>query len=250
MKKVLNRAVATRTIQRNAKVYAELRDWPWWQLYSKVRPMLTATRNDEELRRKEAELALIRERAERDRQEKEALESLKMRLEAEKRRVIDDLEAERALGVDKDSLLERSKKREFELEKEVEALQADLDTIDSQLDQVMAKNRELAEKNKELQQALEEGAQHLLRLEGKQDEWMQREEERLEELRRTETEINTLANARETLQKGSDDAMGALKERDEDIARMKERMESIVSELEARLVLETRKQFVLICPLA
>jgi myosin protein heavy chain len=37
MKKVLNRAVAIRTIQRNAKVYGDLREWPWWQLYTKVR---------------------------------------------------------------------------------------------------------------------------------------------------------------------------------------------------------------------
>ena len=36
MKKVLNRAIAVRTIQRNARVYGELRDWPWWQLYTKV----------------------------------------------------------------------------------------------------------------------------------------------------------------------------------------------------------------------
>ena len=37
-----------------------------------------------------------------------------MRLEAEKRKVEDDLEAERVLGVDKDALLERSKKHELE----------------------------------------------------------------------------------------------------------------------------------------
>lgn len=36
MKKILNRAVAIRTIQRNARVYGHLRDWPWWQLYTKV----------------------------------------------------------------------------------------------------------------------------------------------------------------------------------------------------------------------
>ena len=36
MKKILNRAVAIRTIQRNARVYGELREWPWWQLYTKV----------------------------------------------------------------------------------------------------------------------------------------------------------------------------------------------------------------------
>ena len=36
MKKILNRAVAIRTIQKNARIYAELREWPWWQLYTKV----------------------------------------------------------------------------------------------------------------------------------------------------------------------------------------------------------------------
>lgn len=38
MKKILNRAVAIRTIQRNARLYGELKEWPWWQLYTKVQP--------------------------------------------------------------------------------------------------------------------------------------------------------------------------------------------------------------------
>lgn len=42
MKKILNRAVAIRTIQRNARVYGELRDWPWWQLYTKVSPIFSS----------------------------------------------------------------------------------------------------------------------------------------------------------------------------------------------------------------
>jgi len=36
MKKILNRAVAVRTIQRNARLYNDLKEWPWWQLYTKV----------------------------------------------------------------------------------------------------------------------------------------------------------------------------------------------------------------------
>jgi len=61
MRKILHRAVAVRVIQRNTRVYGDLREWPWWQLYTKVRPLLAATRNDEELRKKEVELALVRE---------------------------------------------------------------------------------------------------------------------------------------------------------------------------------------------
>lgn len=36
IKKVLNRAIAIQTIQRNARIYGDLREWPWWQLYTKV----------------------------------------------------------------------------------------------------------------------------------------------------------------------------------------------------------------------
>ena len=38
IRKLLNRAQAIRTIQRNARIYIQLRDWPWWSLYIKVRP--------------------------------------------------------------------------------------------------------------------------------------------------------------------------------------------------------------------
>ena len=71
----MNRAMATRTIQRNALIYAQLRDWPWWRLYTKIRPLLAATRSDDALAKKEAELLLARERAERDQREREAMET-------------------------------------------------------------------------------------------------------------------------------------------------------------------------------
>jgi myosin protein heavy chain len=44
IKKVLNRAIAIRTIQRNARQYNTLREWPWWQLYTKVRHMCCCVR--------------------------------------------------------------------------------------------------------------------------------------------------------------------------------------------------------------
>ena len=156
--KVLNCAMVICTIQRNARVYGELRDWPWWQPYTKVRSLLTATRNDEELRRKELELAAIKERAQR---EKEVLESLKMISEAEKWKVEESLEAERVLSIDKDSLLDRSRKRE--LEDDVAALQADLDTLGSQLDRAMANHKATEEKYETLRVAFEEATEHLVR---------------------------------------------------------------------------------------
>ncbi|KAI0828577.1 nonmuscle myosin heavy chain b [Trametes gibbosa] len=240
MKKILNRAVAIRTIQRNARIYGELRDWPWWNLYTKVRPLLAATRNDDELRKKEAELLLAKERAERDQKEREALESLKMRLESEKRKVEDDLEAERALAVDKDSLLERSKKHELELEEEVTALQADLDTLDSQLDRALKLQRESEEKHKTLQQAFDQAAEHLVRLESEQQDWQARESDLSRQLDEALEDLDILAAEKEMLEKQTEELNNVVAQRDEDVARTKERMETTMSDLDTKLVAEQR----------
>ncbi|EJD07825.1 nonmuscle myosin heavy chain b [Fomitiporia mediterranea MF3/22] len=240
MKKILNRAIAVRTIQRNARIYGELREWPWWQLYTKVRPLLAATRNDEELRRKEAELALFKERAERDLREKEALEGLKMRLEADKRKVEDDLEAERSVGLEKDVQLKRSADRISELEEDVSALQTDLDTLDSQLDRVMANHKATEEKYEALREAFDEAANHLVRFEQDQKEWKIREEELSQSLAIAEEKLEVLQAERDELRRASDDAKRQLTEREEDILRAKERLEATVTELEAKLASEIR----------
>ncbi|VDL58664.1 unnamed protein product, partial [Hymenolepis diminuta] len=47
---------AIRIIQRNCVAYLKLRNWPWWRLFTKVRPLLSVTRQEEILAAKEAEL--------------------------------------------------------------------------------------------------------------------------------------------------------------------------------------------------
>ena len=204
--------------------------------------MLAATRNDDELRKKEAELLLAKERAERDQREREALESLKMRLEAEKRKVEDDLEAERAVGVDKDALLERSKKHELELEEEIVALQSDLDTLDSQLDRALKLQKESEEKHKTLQQAFDQAAEHLVRLESEQLEWHDRETKLAKELDEALEDLDILAAEKEMLEKQAEELKNLVVQREEDISRTKERMESTMSDLDSKLVVEQRSK--------
>jgi myosin heavy chain 9/10/11/14 len=73
-----------------------------------VRPLLAATRNDEELRRKSLELAMANERAERDARERETLATLKMELEADKRRIEEALAAEQLQSADREAILQRT----------------------------------------------------------------------------------------------------------------------------------------------
>lgn len=202
--------------------------------------MLAATRNDDELRRKETELALAKERAERDKQERESLQKLKMELEAEKRKIEEQLEAERNLGMEKDRLLERSKKQESDLADDVIALQLDLETVDGQLDRAMKLQKDTEEKLRVVQQKYEEASTRLQILESSDASWKTREEELLASVQRTEQELSAMAIAHNQLEKNRDDLQQKLNEKGEDISRVRERMEANISELEGKLAQETK----------
>jgi myosin heavy chain 9/10/11/14 len=185
---------------------------------------------------------LVKERAERDKQEKEALENLKMSLEIEKRKVEEDLKAERALALDKDALLERSKNRESELEDEMVALQADLDSLDSQLDRALRIQKASEEKYDSLREAFDEAAGHLVRLEGEQREWILKETELIERLGETNKEIEDARRDRDELQRLNGELKTLASQLEEDFLRTKERVDITTTELEVKLGVELRNR--------
>ncbi|XP_018646976.1 myosin heavy chain, putative [Schistosoma mansoni] len=73
-KKLQDQRVALTLMQRNIRKYLVLRNWPWWRLYTKVKPMLNIARQEEEMKKAAEELAKLKE-------EYEKLEKLKKELE-------------------------------------------------------------------------------------------------------------------------------------------------------------------------
>lgn len=55
---------AIRIIQRNCSAYLKLRNWQWWRLYTKVKPLLQVTKQDEKLIQKEDELKQLKNKLE------------------------------------------------------------------------------------------------------------------------------------------------------------------------------------------
>jgi myosin heavy chain 9/10/11/14 len=187
-------------------------------------------------------LQLAEERAERERQAKEALETLKMTLEADKRRVEDELQAERNLGVDKDALLERSKRREAELEEEISAMQTDLEVLDSQLEKALERSKASEEKRESMREAFEQAAEHLVRLEMEQKEWEARENELLDQIAEADKEIELLRSGSSELQKVGEELKNLALQREEDVARTKERADVMLQEMEGKLRSETQSR--------
>lgn len=104
------KSISARIIQDNIRAYLEFKNWPWWKLFSKVRPMLTGKKLDKELKEKESEIKNLTSqlqaektaRAELEKQLKDAekkIAELTEALKAEKQKVAalqdenDDLKA-------------------------------------------------------------------------------------------------------------------------------------------------------------
>ncbi|KAJ3614822.1 hypothetical protein NHX12_018392, partial [Muraenolepis orangiensis] len=52
---------AMKVIQRNCAAYLKLRNWQWWRLFTKVKPLLQVTRQEEEMGMKDEELKSAKE---------------------------------------------------------------------------------------------------------------------------------------------------------------------------------------------
>lgn len=184
-------------------------------------------------------MALARVQAERDQQEKDALEKLRSQLEQDKSRVQEELDAERAIGLDKDTLLERCKKRESDLEEDVIALQLDLDTLDSQLDRAMQAQKSTESKYEVLKEAFEQAAEHLALLEADQKQWKLREAELQDEIQQLISNSDATEKHKEELDRQSAELRLLIAQKEEDLRRLKERSDKNVADLEIKLSSES-----------
>uniref|UniRef100_A0A8C3NTV1 Myosin-9 n=1 Tax=Geospiza parvula TaxID=87175 RepID=A0A8C3NTV1_GEOPR len=53
---------AMKVLQRNCAAYLKLRNWQWWRLFTKVKPLLQVSRQEEEMMAKEEELIKVKEK--------------------------------------------------------------------------------------------------------------------------------------------------------------------------------------------
>ncbi|NXF71201.1 MY18B protein, partial [Sclerurus mexicanus] len=74
--------LAIHCIQKNLVVFQAVRHWPWWQLLSHVRPLLSVNLAEEQLHAKEEELAVLRRKLEKSEQACSELRQTAERLES------------------------------------------------------------------------------------------------------------------------------------------------------------------------
>lgn len=161
-----HRAEATRIIQRNFQVYLQMQQNPWWRLFVRMRPLLGATRQSNEVKKREEEIQKLHEQMVLEEQGRAKVEEERRRAEAETQRVQQTLESERALALDKEEIFRRLQDREAELTEKLQGALEDQDGLEKEVDELMAARREAEELADERRAQLEQAGLIIAKLEG------------------------------------------------------------------------------------
>ena len=125
VRKRLRQRAAKQVLQESAREYKKLESNAWWRLYMRLLPLLAASHDDDEIKRHEMEMAVARERALRDEQEKARLVELESRLTKRCDMLQEQLDDERTNHASTHDILNATKQRLAEAEAELNDIQAE-----------------------------------------------------------------------------------------------------------------------------
>ena len=138
VRKKLYRAEAARIIQQSFRTYIDLQANPWWNLFTRMKPLLGETRPAVEVKKRDEVIHRLEQRMQQDIMARQRLDEERRRAEHETQRVQHILESERVLALDKEEIFKRLQGREAELSEKLADALEDQEKLESQLDSLMA----------------------------------------------------------------------------------------------------------------
>uniref|UniRef100_H3D8H9 Myosin, heavy chain 10, non-muscle n=1 Tax=Tetraodon nigroviridis TaxID=99883 RepID=H3D8H9_TETNG len=135
---------ALKVLQRNCAAYLKLRHWQWWRLFTKVKPLLQVTRQEEEMQAKDEELMKVKEKKLKVENELVEMERKHQQLLEEKNILAEQLHAETELFAEAEEMRVRLLTRKQELE-EI------LHDLESRVEEEEERNQSLQNERKKMQ---------------------------------------------------------------------------------------------------
>ncbi|OUC47204.1 myosin head [Trichinella nativa] len=163
---------AIRVIQRNGLAYLKLRHWKWWRLFTKVKPLLQVTNQEERLQHKEEELQRLKDHMQRQDVDIRELEKKLQQLIEEKAVLVEQLQAETEACVEADDARLRILQKKNELEEHVNELTARLEEEEEKIQNAFTEKKRFMMNISDLENQLEceEASRQKLELEKTQIE--------------------------------------------------------------------------------
>ncbi|XP_014245705.1 myosin heavy chain, muscle isoform X16 [Cimex lectularius] len=155
-KKLQEQRLALQVVQRNLRKYLQLRTWPWWKMWTKVKPLLNVANVEEEMRKLEELVAQTQAALEKEEKARKEVEALNAKLIQEKTDLLKNLEGEKGtLG----SIQERAAKlqaQKADLESQLADTQERLQTEEDARNQVFQQKKKLEQENAALKKDIED----------------------------------------------------------------------------------------------
>uniref|UniRef100_A0A673BQV7 Myosin, heavy chain 14, non-muscle n=1 Tax=Sphaeramia orbicularis TaxID=375764 RepID=A0A673BQV7_9TELE len=215
---------ALRVMQRNCAAYLKLRNWQWWRLFTKVKPLLQVTRQDEEIQIREAELQKARDKL--------------SRLLEEKAVLADQLQAEAELFAEAEEMRARLASRKQELE-EV------LGELESRLEEEEERGVQLTNEKKKMQQNIQDLEEQLEEEESARQRLLLEKVTLETKVKSLETDLMNAVEQRDRLSKEKKlleehlnevtDQLTEEEEKTKSLNKLKNKQEAVIADLEERL---------------
>uniref|UniRef100_A0A8C4HLT5 Myosin heavy chain 11 n=1 Tax=Dicentrarchus labrax TaxID=13489 RepID=A0A8C4HLT5_DICLA len=236
---------AMKVIQRNCAAYLKLRNWQWWRLFTKVKPLLQVTRQEEEMSLKDEELAKAKEVSIKFESELKEI-SLKHTAVLEERNALQEqLQAETELYAEAEEMRVRLASKKQELEEILHEMEARLDEEEERAQALLVDKKKMQQQMQELEEHLEEeeDARQKLHLEKVTCEGKIKKLE--DDILVMEDHNNKLLKERKLMEERIADFSSNLAEEEEkskNLTKLKNKHESMISELEVRLKKEEKSR--------
>ncbi|XP_012642489.2 myosin-9 [Microcebus murinus] len=236
---------AMKVLQRNCAAYLKLRNWQWWRLFTKVKPLLQVSRQEEEMIAKEEELVKVREKQLAAENRLTEMETLQSQLMAEKLQLQEQLQAETELCAEAEELRARLTAKKQELEEICHDLEARVEEEEERCQHLQTEKKKMQQNIQELEEQLEEeeSARQKLQLEKVTTEAKLKKLE--EDQIIMEDQNCKLAKEKKLLEDRISEFTTNLMEEEEkskSLAKLKNKHEAMITDLEERLRREEKQR--------
>lgn len=236
---------AMKVLQRNCAAYLKLRNWQWWRLFTKVKPLLQVSRQEEEMMAKEEELIKVKEKQLAAENRLSEMETFQAQLMAEKMQLQEQLQAETELCAEAEEIRARLTAKKQELEEICHDLEARVEEEEERCQHLQAEKKKMQQNIQELEEQLEEeeSARQKLQLEKVTTEAKLKKLE--EDVLVLEDQNVKLAKEKKLLEDRMSEFTTNLTEEEEkskSLAKLKNKHEAMITDLEERLRREEKQR--------
>ncbi|KAM4673742.1 myosin-10 isoform 2-T2 [Amazona ochrocephala] len=234
---------ALKILQRNCAAYLKLRHWQWWRVFTKVKPLLQVTRQEEELQAKDEELMKVKEKQTKVEAELEEMERKHQQLLEEKNILAEQLQAETELFAEAEEMRARLAAKKQELEEILHDLESRVEEEEERNQILQNEKKKMQGHIQDLEEQLdeEEGARQKLQLEKVTAEAKIKKME--EEILLLEDQNSKFVKEKKLMEDRIAECTSQLAEEEEkakNLAKLKNKQEMMITDLEERLKKEEK----------